>query len=758
MAKVVRYLFYCWVIVSVVPATAQDRYPKIQTFGDLISYLDAHTTSRFSYADALTGVKITVDDGVDLTDRQVLTKILHAAGIEVVVKGALLVFRKINHAGRTLTGYVRDAESGESLIGAYVVDPATGTGVTTNTFGFFSLTTGSDSVVVSFIGYGNQKLSISGFRGELQIAMQRKESQLSEVVISGSNAFDLPEMSNIRLSPERIKSLPVLMGETDILKTLQLLPGVQSGMEGSAGFHVRGGGPDQNLVLLDGVPVYNTSHLFGFFSVFNADAINTVDLIKGGFPARYGGRLSSIVDIQMKEGNLNKVEGEGAVGLVASKFTVSGPISKGKTSFMLSGRRTYLDLLTVPIAKAAGSNQIIGGNFWDLNAKINHIISPKDRIYLSFYSGRDNLYDRYTLEEESDLTGKETTDIRWGNLTSAFRWNHKYNDRLFGNLTALYSRYQFDLATTVHYQNSGNQVIPDINRHNEYYSNIRDLGFKADFDYSFNNDHQVKFGANFVSHTLTPGMSRFQSHITRDTTFGSPEIKLHELYGYAEDEISITRSTSANLGIHYSMAFADTKTYTSLQPRVILSQKIGPQFSVKGSYARMAQYIHLLVNSGIGLPTDLWVPSTDRVKPQLSDQVAFGIATTRKGIELSVEGYYKWMKNLIEYKDGVGFLDIDSRWENKIESGRGKSYGAEVFIEKKMGRSTGWISYTWSKSTRTFANLNFGNTFPYRYDRRHTIALVYAIAVNERVDFSAVWVYNTGNAITLPTSTYPKAS
>jgi hypothetical protein len=520
---------------------------------------------------------------------------------------------------------------------------------------------------------------------------------------------------------------------------------------------VRGGGPDQNLVLLDGVPVYNTNHLFGFFSVFNSDAINNIELIKGGFPARYGGRLSSIVDIQMKEGNLHEFEGEGAIGLVASKITVNGPITKGKTSFMLSARRTYIDALAVPLAKLSDSERIVGGNFWDLNVKVNHIISPKDRVYLSFYSGRDKLYDDYSVNN-AEVKEEEHAGIRWGNITSAFRWNHKYNDQLFSNLTATYSLYQFELGTTVNYQFSDDLNTPDIFRKNEYSSSIRDLGLKMDFDFFLNNDHQIKYGINFIHHSLNPGMSSFRSHIGTDTTFGSREIDIPEIYVYAEDEISLTNSTSANLGFHFSAAFPGVETYTSFQPRLTINQKLGATLSTKASYSRMAQYIHLLVNSGVGLPTDLWVPSTDRVKPQLSDQIALGLFSVHKDIEISVEGYYKWMENLIEYKDGAGFLDIDSEWENKVEFGSGESYGAELFIQKKSGPSTGWVSYTWSKSTREFENLNFGNPFPYRYDRRHNVSVVYNLAINERIELGAVWVYSTGNAVTLPTSNYPKAN
>lgn len=748
-----------WVIVCVLLVTSavysQGNHTKIERFSDLFTYLETHTQFKFAYPEKLANVSLTVNEGVNLNDPKQLQQWLAPYGIEVVRKGDLLIFRKRNSATKKISGFVRDAESGESLVGANVIDLSSGKGVAANTFGFFSLDTSGDSIAVSFVGYTYTKLSIKDAGGELLIALSKEESMLEEVLISGNDIRELPEISTVRLSPDKIKKIPVFMGETDILKTLQLLPGVQAASEGTAGFQVRGGGPDQNLILLDGVPVYNANHLFGFFSVFNADAINSVELIKGGFPARYGGRLSSIVDIQMKEGNLHEFEGEGAVGLVASRVTVNGPINKDKTSFMLSARRTYIDALTVPFAKLADSERIMGASFWDLNAKVNHILSPRDRIYLSFYAGKDRLYDDYSLDE-TDMKEDEYAEIKWGNVTSAFRWNHKYTDQLFSNLTATYTRYQFELDRKVQYQFPDD--TPDISRNNQYHSNISDVGLKMDFDYFLNNDHLIRFGANVVYHTLRPGVSNFQSHIQADTTFGSPEINLGEMYIYAEDEVSLSRTTRANIGVHYSAARAGSKTYTSLQPRFTINQRLGDALSVKASYARMAQYIHLLVNSGIGLPTDLWVPSTERVKPQLSDQVALGVSSVYKRFEISVEGYYKWMDNLIEYKDGAGFLDIDSEWENKVEFGSGNSYGAELFVQKKSGRSTGWIAYTWSKSTREFDNLNFGKPFPYRYDRRHSVSIVYNLAINDRIDFGAVWVYNTGNAVTLPTSTYPKAT
>ncbi|MFY0600025.1 MAG: TonB-dependent receptor plug domain-containing protein [Cyclobacteriaceae bacterium] len=753
----------CLVLLTVV-SPAQQIDKDIQTLGDLIERIEKETDFSFSYADKLKDHPIEIAQNVDLNNLQSLISQLEIQGVKVVKKGNLIIFKKgkkpqVTKSAIQVSGYVRDAKSGESLIGAHVIDLATGKGVSTNVFGFFSLSVNGDSISVRYLGYEQQNQSIAHYKDDLVVNLAESQQQLSEVVITDfAEIQEVNQMSSFKMSPDQIKAMPVFMGEADVLKSLQLLPGVQAGNEGSSGLYVRGGGPDQNLILLDGVPVYNANHLFGFFSVFNPDAINSVELIKGGFPARYGGRLSSVIDIQMKEGNLNKFEGEGSIGLIASKLTVGGPIKKGKTSYMVSARRTYLDLFTVPIAKAGDASQFGGYHFWDINGKINHIFSPKDRLYFSFYSGKDKFFQVIKNDNTEGINEKENSDLQWGNITSALRWNHRFSDKLFSNVTGIMARYNFDLSTVIDYQYSNDFDFPDIYRENSYLSNVSDLGLKWDFNYYASNSHQIRFGANYAHHTLKPGKSQFKSHLETDTTFGASKIMLHELSAYAEDDISITPLTQLNVGVHFSGATSEQRFYTSWQPRLSLNQKLSNTVSLKASYSRMAQYIHLLVNSGIGLPTDLWVPSTDKVKPQLSDQIALGVATTYRKLEVSIEGYYKQMDNLVEYKDGAGFLDITNEWENKLEFGKGTSYGVEFFLQKKSGKSTGWIGYTWSKSRRDFTNLNFGKKFPYRYDRRHDASIVYNLNLNKKIDIGAVWVFGTGNAVTLPTSTYPKAT
>ena len=438
-------------------------------------------------------------------------------------------------------------------------------------------------------------------------------------------------MSSISVPIDQIKSLPAFLGEVDVMKVLQLLPGVQSGSEGSSGLYVRGGGPDQNLILLDGVPVYNASHLFGFFSVFNSDAINNVQLIKGGFPARYGGRLSSVIDISMKEGNMKEFHGEGSIGLIASKLTLEGPIAKEKTSFIVSARRTYIDLIARPLIKAStDGDETVGYYFYDVNAKINHKFSDKDRLYLSAYLGDDKGYSFY--KDEYDRTKyEEEVALRWGNITSALRWNHVYNPKLFSNLTLTYSRYRFNTLAE-----EKEETINSNGDKSSYYfkwlyqSGINDLAAKIDFDFIPAPNHYIRFGANAIYHTFSPGALNVKEDVVIDTTLGASKTYALEYAAYVEDDFDITRWLKVNAGLHFSAFQVNDQWYTSLQPRLATRFLLTDELSLKASYVKMTQYIHLLTNSGIGLPTDLWVPATEKIKPQQAHQVALGLARNFK--------------------------------------------------------------------------------------------------------------------------------
>lgn len=659
----------------------------------------------------------------------------------------------------TVNGYVEDADSRERIIGVNLYLEGTTTGTISNTFGFYSLSLkpGDYTIVASFIGYQTIRKTITLDSKNLKLDFELKElvEQLEEVVVTAEEQqVERVQMSQIQLSTAEIKKIPAFLGEVDIIRAIQLLPGVQSGNEGTTGFYVRGGSPDQNLILLDGVPVYNASHLFGFFSVFNADAIKNVNLTKGGFPARFGGRLSSVLEIDMKEGNLREFHGEGSLGLISSKFTFEGPIWKDRTSFIISGRRTYYDILARPFIP---EGQDFGYYFADLNAKLNHIISRKDRLYASYYNGIDDFSFREEYQEDPFFGGSgegyDESGLNWGNHTAALRWNHLFNDKLFSNLTATFSQYKFSIGFESYYNDGTEESSSGF----EYFSMIRDYGLRYDFEYSLNNHHQLKFGASYTHHTFRPGVAQVEENFNGERIDSILDLSIpvlaHDAFLYIEDDWRITNRWRVNFGLHYSLYLTDDNAfYHNLQPRISSRFLIRDDWSVKASYAVMNQYVHLLSNSGIGLPTDLWVSSTAKVAPQWSDQIAIGTskALFNNQYELSAESYYKTMRNLIEYKEGASFI-ATTDWQNTVETdGVGEAYGLEVLFRKKKGKTTGWIGYTLAWSNRQFSNLNNGEWYPYRYDRRHDVSVVLNHQFSENFDIGLTWVYGTGNTFTAP--------
>jgi hypothetical protein len=677
----------------------------------------------------------------------------------------------------TLSGYIKDAETGETMIGSRVYVDSIKKGSVSNAFGFYSITlpAGTHTVLFSFVGKEPKKILVN-LNEDISLNINLKPSgHLKTVTVTGEKKQqESTEMSTIELSMEKVKSLPVLLGEVDIIKTAQLLPGIQSGSEGSSGIYVRGGGPDQNLILLDGVPIYNANHLFGFFSVFNADAINQVKLVKGGFPAEYGGRISSVIDIRMNDGDMKKIHGEGSVGIISSKLMLNGPIIKDKTSFMVSARRTYIDILAKPFITLA-NNQMGDGNklnlgyfFYDINAKINHIINEKNRIYFSVYAGDDKFYleDKYSFDNGSGSLVEETNaGMKWGNRIMALRWNHQFGPKLFANTTFNYSQYQFNTGFGLESYFEGQQDMPLENFSFNYLSGINDWGGNINFYYYLNPKHNIQFGVGETYHTFKPGVNQLKmndSGTAVDTSFGSLRTYAHEFFAYAQDEIKFTERISANLGIHFANFFVREKMYHSLQPRASVNFLINEKSSIKASYSRTAQFLHLLTNTSIGLPTDLWVPATDLIPPQSGNQYALGYARELpKGFRMSAEAYYKNMNNIIEYKDGASFFGSNQNWENLVEIGNGYSYGTEVLLEKRTGKTTGWIGYTLSWANRQFDNINDGKVFPYRYDRRHDVSVVVTHKFNDHIDVGIVWVYGTGNAVTLALQKYnalPSAS
>ncbi|MEE9348626.1 MAG: TonB-dependent receptor [Flavobacteriaceae bacterium] len=663
----------------------------------------------------------------------------------------------------TISGYIRDASSGESLLSANVYELTSSKGATSNNFGFYSLTlkAGDVKLQASFVGYDDFKLDLNLTKNTVLDFTLIPSSDLDEIVLTTKKKAKIQkktQMSQIDVTISDIEKIPTILGETDVLKTLQLLPGVQGGTEGMNGVYVRGGSPDQNLVILDGVPIYNVSHLLGFLSVFNTDAIKSVSLTKGGFPARYGGRLSSVIEINMKEGNKNEFHGEGAIGILSSRLTVEGPIVKDKSSFMLSGRRNYFDVIAKPFikkeVKKSGDNLDLSTYFYDLNAKVNHKFNDKHSIYLSAYLGSDVFKNDFKENDNGSSDFYRTTaGIDWGNLITALRWNYKINSKLFANTTLTTSKFNFDFSAGQ--EDSFNNEVNKFEA--KYKSGIKDVAAKVDFDYIPNPEHHFRFGFGDTYHTYNPGALTVNGEFDEeDFEFLNKQNNQysHEYFGYVEDEFRLGK-LKANLGLHVSGFTIKDTNYASLQPRVGLRYLLNDKWSLKASYASMAQYINLLTNETIGLPTDLWVPSTEKIKPQKSWQTAFGVATTLKNnIEFSLEGYYKKMDNVISYKEGASFFDIQEDWEDKITQGTGTAYGAEVLLQKKRGKTTGWIGYTLAWNNRQFNDINSGKEYPYKFDRRHDFEVVAIHKFSKKFHLSGTWIYGTGNSISLPEATY----
>ena len=688
----------------------------------------------------------------------------------------------------TISGYITDLKSRETLLGASVYDAATMKGSVTNNFGYYTLklVEGPVHLRASFVGFDPYE-AVFDLRQDTVINIALNQSnQLNEVTVTArameSNVKGT-QMSAIELPVMQLKKVPALFGESDVIKALQLLPGVQSGTEGSAGMYVRGGGPDENLILLDGVPLYNVNHAAGFFSAFNSDAIKNVTLYKGSFPARFGGRLSSVVDVRMKDGDMEEYHGNASIGLIASKVNVEGPIIKGKTSFNLSFRRTYYDLITAPLMNymvkretESGKNFAWGGYyFYDFNLKLNHKFSDKDRLFLSIYSGDDKVYAtmKYKDEYNSSYYGAGTDveklnlDWKWGNRVAALRWNHVIQPNLFMNVTGAYTQYRHSMgagySNETTYPESSYTESMGMGMH----SGIYDISAKADFDYKPFENHDVKFGANLTHHTYRPTTTAIhiletedgQTEYAYDSTTNDARIRALETDLYVEDNWSINNFFKLNAGLHFSTFSVDHKTYPSLQPRVSLRALVTEDFSIKAGYAYMSQYIHLLSSNAISLPTDLWVPVTGHVIPMNAHQVALGGFYDWKGFEFSVEGYYKRMNNVMEYKDGASFFTLDQTdWQDKVVMGDGWSYGLELFAQKQVGKFTGWVGYTWAHADRLFdrpgQELNFGKVFPAKYDRRHDLNIVLMYEFNDRIDVGATWIYSSGNCATLPLQGY----
>ncbi|MFO7828983.1 MAG: TonB-dependent receptor [Bacteroidales bacterium] len=659
----------------------------------------------------------------------------------------------------TISGHITD-EAGEELIGATVYIKALKTGTVTNVYGFYSITIPEDNyqVIYSYVGYEPLVKNVQLNKNQrINIVLKEKTKTLDEVVITAErkdNNIAKAEMSTMKIQAKEIKKIPAFMGEVDIIKTIQLMPGVQSASEGSSGFNVRGGSADQNLILLDEATVYNASHLMGFFSVFNNDAIKDVKLYKGDIPAAYGGRLSSLLDIRMKDGNNNEFHANGGIGTVSSRLTIEGPIVKNKGSFIISGRRSYADLmLMLSSDEEVRKNQLY---FYDLNLKGNYKINDKDRVYLSWYLGRD-------VFDYDNLFG-----FNWGNKTFTLRWNHLFSEKLFSNFSVILSDYDYELG-----QSSDAQGF-------KWTSNLNDIKFKADYTYYPNTQNTIRFGAAGTFHYFNPGLAKGLGDQTMYNELKMPESNALEWAGYLSDDWKPNEKLTINIGLRGTIfqnmgkstvynfddnyEKIDSTVYSSgeiyhtfwgLEPRINFKYSLNNQSSIKGSYTRTKQFIHLASNSTAGSPLDIWVPSSPNVDPQTADQFAVGYFRNffDDVMETSIEAYYKNMDNQIDFRDHAELL-LNPEIEGEFRTGYAWSYGLEFLIRKQTGKFTGWISYTLSKAERKIPEINKGKVYPASYDKPHNIAVVASYELLKKLNASATWVYSTGSPVTFPVGRY----
>ncbi len=653
----------------------------------------------------------------------------------------------------TISGTVKEEGSSETMPNVNIYQQGKFAGAVTNSYGFYSITLPADSIelVFSFVGYQTRVYKLHLDKSiELNVELTSSlkiEGITINATISKSSSRS-PQMSVLEIPIAQIKSIPAFLGEKDVLKVIQLLPGVQKGSEGNSGLYVRGGGPDQNLIILDDAPVYNVYHLFGFMSIFNGDAIKSIELTKGGFPARYGGRISSVLDVAMKDGNKEKISGEAGIGLLSSRFLLEGPIKKDKASFIISARRTYIDMLLKPFMPA---NSQGGYFFYDLTAKANWEINKKNKIFISSYLGRDKLFGNYSSYQSNSKNG-----LFWDNTTATIRWNRLISNKIFSNASFIVSDYLLKIYLMEEYAGDKFEL--------SYRSGIRDVGLKYDLSWIPNPKHTIRFGISSVHHRFTPSAVVIRDDNQNQFSREVKTINTIESGLYVEEEMKIADRAIFNAGFRLSHFHHGNKNEIHLEPRITGSYFLNKVMSVKASFAQMNQYIHLLSNTGVGLPTDLWVPATSKVPSQKSWQAAFGLVTDIPSFAstLTLEGYYKKSRNIIAYREGASFLLVDNpdganeiTWENNITSGMGSSYGIELMAQRKAGKLSGWIGYTLSWTKLQFAELNFGKPFFAKYDRRHDLSIVGIYTISKRITLSATWVYGTGNAITLPQSTYP---
>ncbi|PWH85027.1 TonB-dependent receptor [Brumimicrobium oceani] len=655
----------------------------------------------------------------------------------------------VNSQNRVISGYLFDQSSNESIIGGVVFSLQSKNGSTTNEYGFYSLSLEKGDSTIKVRAYGFQDTIISiatiNVAGSFNVYLKSKVTNFDEVDIFGKKSeIKEDEMGSISIAMEDIRRLPNLFGEVDIIKTYQLTPGVESGGENSSNYYVRGGGAEQNLMLLDDVPLYNVAHFGGFFSVFNADIIKSTKLMKSGFPAEYSGRLSSVLDVRTKEGNSKEFRTQGAVGLLSTRLAVEGPLIKNKASFIVSGRINPL-----PIFRIFGEG--IDYRFNDLNAKINLNSSDKNKFFLSFYRGRDN------LKINSDNEGLSTLDnkLSWGNTMLAFRWNHKFGSRLFSNTTIYVTNYNYN--EKFRFKEETEDSNQEIN--NKLTTGVRDYGFKNDYSFFINDKLNLHFGVNAVYHAFRPNdieYSQKGNDIEDLERNQLSQLLTFESGGYSEIELDYNWF-SLKGGLRYSNYTVQDTSYHNLEPRIVSSLNFLKTWSLKYSYTVMNQYIHLLSYSGTGLPSDYWMPTNRKIPPSRGVQHSVGLykSIQKDKYILSLEAYHKTANNVISFKPGKSLMGYVDEWEDLVEkNGENRAYGIEFLAQKKKGKLSGWISATVSRSLLQYETLNGGRVFPFKYDRPLSINVVAIYQLNKKIDFSATWNYGTGYPLTLANEIY----
>lgn len=751
------------------------------TLEEFVKQVEQKTGYTFIYGEEVGLIKRITLTARDLTLNEILQKAFADQPIAFEISGKHILLNKRPVPQKavsrrfTISGYVTDGASSETLIGANVLERRQHVGTATNPFGFYTLTLpeGNAELSFSYLGYETRHSSFPLKKDTVLNISLSSDNELAEVLIVSDKkeaGIQATAMGAIEMPLAQIQNTPTILGEADLLKTIQLMPGVQAGMEGFSGLYVRGGGPDQNLILLDGIPVYNADHLLGVFSVFTPEAVKNTTLFKSSFPARYGGRLSSIVDVRTNDGDMQRYHGTLSVGTLTDKIHLEGPIWKNRTSFSLSGRGTHTAFLkNLIVTKDGDYAEKYNYYFFDINAKVNHKINDRNRLFLGFYKGKDHFHYENTEQNgylnNSDYLSeyRDKNQLNWGNTIAYGRWNYVLNNRLFCNTTVSYNNYQMmltqDMVETGFYQG---QMTNKYNYFSKFRSGISDWSARVDFDYTPAPQHHIKFGAEYIHHTFRPGVSTSKTQEMEDgeaqdetiyDTNDNRALRGQEVSIYAEDNLNLTNRLSLNAGVRASLFATQGKSYYSVQPRLSTRYNIGQGFSAKASYTCMAQYVHMLTSTPFSMPTDLWVPITKNIRPMYANQVSLGgYYTGMSGWEFSIEGYYKKMNHILEYQDGVSFFGSSTSWEEKVEMGEGRSFGLEMMVQKTVGKTTGWLAYTLSKTDHRFKNGNIsqGKWFPYKYDRRHSISLCMNHKFSERIDVGASWIFNTGGCITVP--------